>query len=246
MDGLGQEGEKMYKKTPDCSADTSMEMNLQFFANKDVAGVDNGEGNGTEAGTDNGRVNNDGTEGMLETDGEVSFDDFLKNRGNQAEFDRRVQQAIHTAVGEAQEKWKLLTDDKVSEAEKLAKMTKEEKVAYIQQKKESDLNAREAELTKRELMAEAKNTLAEKKFPVSLADVLNYSDADSYKKSIEAVEKAFQEAVEVAVEEKLKGGKPPKAVQGQNTVFSQEQVKTMSPEEINKNWDNISKSMEAW
>ena len=59
-------------------------------------------------------------------------------------------------------------------------------------------------------MAEAKNRLAEKKLPVGIAEVLNYADADSCNKSIEAVEKAFQEAVQAAVEEKLKGGTPPK------------------------------------
>ena len=36
----------------------------------------------------------------------------------------------------AQEKWQALTDDKLSEAERLAKMTKEEKEQYQQQKKE--------------------------------------------------------------------------------------------------------------
>ena len=45
-----------------------------------------------------------------------SFDDFLKN-GNQAEFDRRVNKAVETAVGKAREKWELLTNDKLSEAE---------------------------------------------------------------------------------------------------------------------------------
>ncbi|MFR1309625.1 MAG: hypothetical protein ACLSCO_12630 [Gallintestinimicrobium sp.] len=39
---------------------------------------------------------------------------------------------------------------------------------------------------------------------------MNYTDAESCKSSMAAVEKAFQEAVEAAVEEKLKGGKPPK------------------------------------
>ena len=218
----------------------TMGMNLQFFAESDDTGADDSNGSGTDA------EDGTGTGDNAEDDNDSqSFDDFLKGEGNQAEFDRRVEKAIKKAVGKAQEKWKVLTDDKVSEAEKLAKMTKEEKAQYLQQKKENDLNAREAEITKRELMAEAKNTLAEKKLPASLAGVLNYTDADSCKKSIEAVEKAFQEAVEVAVEEKLKGGKPPKAP-GTSTVFSQEQVKAMSPEEINKNWENISKSMSTW
>lgn len=139
-----------------------------------------------------------------------SFDDILKNKDYQAEFDRRVQKGIDTALAKAQEKWQALTDDKLSEAEKLAKMTKEEKAQYLAQKQERALAAREADITRRELMAEAKNTLAEKKLPVGLAEVLNYTNAESCNKSIDAVEKAFQEAVQAAVDEKLKGGPAPK------------------------------------
>lgn len=135
-----------------------------------------------------------------------SFDDLLKNKDYQAEFDRRVQKAL----GTAKEKWTALMDDKLSEADKLAKMNKEEKAEYLRQKQEKELKDREAAITRRELMAEAKNTLAEKKLPVGLAEVLNYADADSCNQSMAAVEKAFQEAVQAAVEEKLKGGTPPK------------------------------------
>ncbi len=139
-----------------------------------------------------------------------SFDDILKNKDYQAEFDRRVQKGIDTALAKAQEKWQALTDDKLSEAEKLAKMTKEEKAQYLSQKQERALAAREADITRRERRAEAKNTLAEKKLPVGLAEVLNYTNAESCNKSIDAVEKAFQEAVQAAVDEKLKGGPAPK------------------------------------
>lgn len=188
-------------------------MNLQFFA-------DGGDGAGAEGGNGSGSEGENGQEPM-------SFDEFLKGEGNQAEFDRRVNKAIETAVKNAQDKWKLMTDDKVSEAEKLAKMNKEEKADYLRQKQERELSAREAAVTKKELMAEAKNTLAEKKLPVGLADVLNYSDADSCKKSIEAVEKAFQEAVEAAVEEKLKGGKPPKRAPGQDNTDLEKQIENL-------------------
>ena len=143
-----------------------------------------------------------------------SFDDFLKTGGNQAEFDRRVQKAVNTAVTKAQEKWQALADDKLSEAEKLAKMTKEEKAQYMQQKREKELTDREAAITRKELMAEAKNTLASDGLPQELAEVLDYSDADTCKKSMEKVKEVFQRAVETAVEEKLKGGKPPKKAPG--------------------------------
>lgn len=183
-------------------------MNLQFFADGgDGAGADgsNGGGSGEGAGGDGGAGS------------AISFDDFLKTGSNQSEFDRRVQKAVNTAVANAQEKWQALTDDKLSEAEKLAKMTKEEKADYLQKKKEKELSDREAAITRKELMAEAKNTLAEKNLPAGLAEVLNYADAESCNKSIAAVEKAFQAAVEAAVQERLKGGTPPKKAPGTNT-----------------------------
>ena len=187
MNGLGQEGEVTMKN----EARLKMPMNLQFFA-----GEPGGEGDG------NGGNNGGGS-------GTLSFDDFLKQEGNQAEFDRRIQKAVTTAVTNAQEKWKVLTDDKVSEAEKLAKMNEQEKKEYLQKKKEKELDEREKKIAKDELTAEAKNTLSEKKLPLGLAEVLDYTSADACKKSIEAVEKAFQEAVKAAVEERLKGDEPP-------------------------------------
>lgn len=183
-------------------------MNLQFFAEGgDGAGADGGNGSGSKEGS-----GGDGGAGSA-----LSFDDFLKTGSNQSEFDRRVQKAVNTAVANAQEKWQVLTDDKLSEAEKLAKMTKEEKAQYMQKKKEKELSDREAAVTRSELMAEAKNNLSDEGLPVELAEVLNYTDADACKKSMETVKKAFQTAVEKAVDEKLKGGKPPKKAPETNT-----------------------------
>lgn len=198
-------------------------MDLQFFAESgDDAGADGGNGSG--AGGDGG-TGGDGTGDGGGTE-PPSFDDLLKG-GHQAEFDRRVQKAIDTALTNAQEKWQALTDDKLSEAEKLAKMTKEEKAQYLAQKHEKELADREAGITRRELMAEAKNTLAEKKLPVGLAEVLNYTDADSCNKSIAAVEKAFQEAVEAGVQERLKGGTPPKKAPGADGTDLEKQVESL-------------------
>lgn len=197
----------------------ALPMDLQFFAEPgDGAGANGGNGGGAEGG-EGGTSGDDGTE-------PPSFDDLLKN-GHQAEFDRRVQKAIDTAVGKAQEKWQALTDDKLSEAEKLAKMTKEEKTQYLAQKHEKELAEREAGITRRELMAEAKNTLAEKKLPAGLAEVLNYADADSCSKSIVAVEKAFNEAVEAGVQERLKGSTPPKKAPGNQETELAKQVEAL-------------------
>lgn len=202
----------------------TLPFNLQYFAQSPS------DGTGAEGSNDNGGIGdvqgNDGT-GEEGAGSEPTFDDLLKN-GHQAEFDRRVQKAIDTALTKQKGKYEALMNDKLSEAEKLAKMNKEEKQEYMQKKYEKELEEREANITKRELMAEAKNTLSEKGLPVSLAEVLNYADAESCNKSIEAVEKAFQDAVSAAVEEKLKGGNPIKKANENDNTQLDDILKAMS------------------
>lgn len=142
----------------------------------------------------------------------MSFDDFLKDKNNQAEFDRRMNKGIQTAVANERARLEALADERVSEAEKLSKMTELEKQAYQQKKEAEKIAQRERDITKRELTVEAKNTLTEKGLPLSLADILDYADAEKCNASLATVEEAFKKAVEAGVEEKLKGGKPPKDV----------------------------------
>ncbi|MDO4647424.1 MAG: DUF4355 domain-containing protein [Eubacteriales bacterium] len=191
-----------------------MPMELQFFA-------ESGNGDGGSDGS--GSV--DGAAGPEETG--MTFDDFLKGEGNQAEFDRRVQKAVNTAVSNAQKKWQTMTDDKLSEAERLAQMNKAEKAEYMAAKREKELTDREQAITKKELMAEAKNTLAEKKLPAGLSAVLNYSDAESCQKSIAAVEEAFKSAVQSAVEDRLKGKEPMKKAPGEEQNTLQKQIEAI-------------------
>ena len=101
-----------------------LDMKLQLFAEDGAGGDDNGGGAGTE------------NKPEL-----MSFDDYL-SAGGQSEFDRRVQKAVQTAVSKAQEKWTALQDEKLSEAEKLAKMTQAEKAQYMAQKREKELHRR--------------------------------------------------------------------------------------------------------
>lgn len=143
--------------------------------------------------------------------GSMSFDELLKsNRDYQAEFDRRVNKATSTAVNNAKEKWELITNEKVSEADKLARMTAREREQYDLQKREKALARREAEIEKKELQASAKNTLAELELPADLSEVLDYSSAEACKRSITALNDAFQNAVSKAVTDRLKNAEPPK------------------------------------
>lgn len=169
-----------------------------------------------------------GTQGNGTQDNNLSeFDKFLQGEGMQAEFDRRVAKALATQKGKLSAETKTQIDAAVAEALKVAKMTKEEAAQHEAQKKADELTKREQAILKRELQAQAKETLIEKGLPVSLAETINYADADSVTSSIDALEKAFQQSVQSAVEEKLKGAKPPKKAEGNNTALEEQIAKAM-------------------
>ena len=161
------------------------------------------EDDGASGGGDDGTNGGDGKA--------MTFDEWLaSNPEYQKEFDRRTTKGINTAVTKERDRLNKLHNDQLTEAQKLANMTEDEKRAYQDQKKEKELADREAAITKRELAAEAKNTLADKGLPASFADLLDYSNADTVKKGIETLEKEWAPALEASVNDKLKGGRPPK------------------------------------
>lgn len=98
--------------------------------------------------------------------------------------------------------------DAVTEAQKLAKMNAEERAEHERQKLEETMNRREAEITRRELRAQALETMAERGMPKELADILPYTDAQTTSDAINAVERVFRAAVEKAVTDKLRGNAP--------------------------------------
>lgn len=226
-----------------------MPMDLQFFAEGGEGGAGGGAG-GSASGDAGGAAGAAGSEGGA-AGGEggaatlPSFDDFLKDPKNQAEFDRRVAKALDTSRTKMQADIEAKMQEARTEAEKMAKMNAEQKAQYEREKQAKELADREAAITKRELMATAKEQLAEKGLPISLASVLNYSSAEECTASIDAVGKAFQEAVEKAVNDRLAGGKPPKKADNPAATFTMEQIKAMTPDQINANWDAVQAAMKA-
>lgn len=195
---------------------------LQLFADDEGSGAegDNGDGAGT-----------DGKESKT-----VTFDEFLKGEGNQAEFDRRVNKAIQTAVSNAQKKWKTVTDDKVSEAEKLAQMSREEKAEYRAKQLEKELESYKRKESLAEMTKTARRMLSENgvSVPDELLAVMVTTDAEQTKNAVEGFSKAFSEAVEAAVKERLKGN-PPKKSSGSAAPMTKEQIMAIrDPEERQK------------
>ena len=175
---------------------------LQLFAD--------GEGDGAEG--DGAGAGGAGSETL-------SFDDFLSQEGNQAEFDRRVQKAIQTAMSNAQKKWKTLTDTKVSEAEKLAQMTSEEKEKYRADKAEKELADLRRQIALGDMAKTARKMLSDEQITLPDEIIMNLvcDDAEKTKTAVEAFTQTFKEAVQAAVKEALRGN-PPKAGGGDTTL----------------------------
>lgn len=72
----------------------------------------------------------------------------------------------------ASEAWEAAADDKVSEAEKLAKMTKEEREKYLQQKERRAFEAEKAAFEREKLLVEVRKELQEQTAPLVFAESL--------------------------------------------------------------------------
>ena len=188
---------------------------LQIFAEGEGAGTP-GEPGGNDPGAGSG------TPTQTEP---LSFDDFLSQEGNQAEFDRRVQKAINTAVSNAQKKWQTMTDGKVSEAEKLAQMTSEEKAEYRAKKAEQELADLKKQIALGDMAKTARKMLSEENITVPDEIIMNLvsDDAEKTKSAVESFAKVFKDTVQAAVKEALKGN-PPKAGAGGATTVTREQI----------------------
>lgn len=197
---------------------------LQLFA----------EGDGDEGGTGDGNGGGDGagSEGGEGNQEPLSFDDFLKGEGNQAEFDRRVQKAVNTAVSKAQAKWKALTDDGLSEAEKLARMTKEEKAEYEMNKLKQQLAELQKQTNRSDMAKTARKLLEDEevRIPDELIAHLVADDAEGTKTAVESFAKLFKEAVQSAVKDQLKG-KTPKSGSGKGGMTKEQILKIKDPAE---------------
>lgn len=150
------------------------------------------------AGADNAGVNNN----------PVTFDDFLKDRKNQAEFDRRVQQAIQTA----QDNWKTINDAEKSEAERLAKMNETQKLQYQLQKQQKDYEAIQRKLNARDLKDEALKiaTTQDTAFDPEFLNLFDYENmtAEQLQEKTKLIKSIQDRIVEKAVNEWSKE-KPP-------------------------------------
>lgn len=110
------------------------------------------------------------------------------------------------------DEWGKKQTTQLDEAQKLAQLDEKGKAEYQRDKLQKELDQLKAESELNKITATARNILKEKKVPASdeILSVLVVPDAEKTKQALEIYAKAFNDAVEATVKERLKGT-PPKA-----------------------------------
>lgn len=146
-----------------------------------------------------------------------------------------------------------LKNDKAQlESEKLAKMSEAEKTAYqISElnKKLEDLQKQSSEKEKafefERLTNQTKDLLVEKGLPGALANMVMAGadgEAEAIQKNIATLQEYVNQAIDAGVEARIKASSgTPKSVKTGKSGFTLDDIRKMSPAEINARWDEISK-----
>jgi len=176
---------------------------------------ENNEQNGTNSGANNesaGAPNSNQNKSTPNAGNNpaITFDDFLKQGDHQAEFDRRINKALETREKKLREQWKLEQDTQKTEAEKLASMNETQKLQYQIQKEKSEKEKAIAELNAHELKDQAIDIAKDKGLDISLLSYLDFKkiNATDLNTKIDEMSKIFNEAVERAVNDRLKENTP--------------------------------------
>lgn len=131
--------------------------------------------------------------------------DVAKQQGTVTEEQKTGQQESRQGKDE-----KTFTTEEVNEIvqRRLAREREKLSKAFQEGTKESDLEERERRILKRELRADALETLAENRMPAGLADLVNYDSKEDCEKSLKVVSTVFNQAVNEAVRGKARQSTP--------------------------------------
>ena len=130
--------------------------------------------------------------------------------------------------------WQKKTEEAKAEAERKAKLTEAEKLA--EERKEFEAMKKQFEYEQR--VNSTSKVLASNNLPIEFADFLIAENDEATTQRVDLFKNAFNEALEKALVERLKGNTP-KTSTVQTRTFTVNDIKNMSAEEINKNWEQI-------
>lgn len=115
-----------------------------------------------------------------------------------------TQAEMDAAIEAAKKQWL----EEVAEAERVKKLTPEQKAAEEQQKKDTEIENLRSQLLQKELRENATKVLEKDGFPVGLADVLDYSSKERMEETLKSTTTVFKESLAAAIQTRLKGKTP--------------------------------------
>ena len=148
----------------------------------------------------------------------LTFDEILKDKEYQAEFDRRLAKSNETAIRNTKEKWEREYQEKMeqekSEAEKLAKMDTDQKHQYELKQVQEELERERAKNNAHDLRDAVSKIAEEKGVGTSLLELFDFTreNADSMNDKIKLLSTEIDKRVEQRVNEMLKEKSPKQVV----------------------------------
>lgn len=136
----------------------------------------------------------------------LSLDELLQERDLKSQYDKKVNDLLERQKKDLFAKWEEKAETEKKEAQRLAKLTAEEKLA----EKEKALKEREEQLSRKELISETEGLLKSEGLPVSFAKsiVTKGIKAEDIKVQIEELKGSFNDELEKAVKLRMAGNTP--------------------------------------
>lgn len=155
----------------------------------------------------------------------------------QAEVEALLQSEADKRVSAALKKQERKNQERIKEAEKLAKMNETEKFQYELEQREKAIAEKEKALALAENKNAASKILADKGIDLALVDFVVADDAETMKANISLLDRAFKESVKKEVEKRLSSNSP-KINLPTNENITREQAKKMGIMERQRLLDN--------
>ena len=168
-------------------------------------------------------------EGTETTSKENSKADDKKTESQAKYTDEDVNKIIDKKFAE----WQKKQQKEVDEAKKLAEMNATQKAEYERDQLKKKLEELERQASLGEMTKTARKMLSESNIniPDELLSMMVTTDAEETKLAVDGFAKAFKEAVESEVKERLKG-EPPKRSSGSSQSMTKEQIMAIKDHEL--------------
>ena len=130
------------------------------------------------------------------------------NKMLQSETDKRVTSALQTARAKWETEFNSKLESEKAEAARLAKLTAEQRERELFEKQKIEFTKQQREFQQQQLLNQTMLEMGNAALPVSFARFLMADTADQVKTNLDEFKTQWQQALQKAVDEKLKGTTP--------------------------------------